>query len=56
MIWFVIIFTDGRRDGPINHGVSSPSTFLEDAARVCKEYMKRNPDEMGFSVLVLTPA
>ncbi|XP_043465244.1 ubiquitin carboxyl-terminal hydrolase-like [Leptopilina heterotoma] len=47
---------DGRRDGPINHGVSSPSTFLEDAARVCKEYMKRNPDEMGFSVLVLTPA
>lgn len=46
---------DGRRDGPINHGVSSPSTFLEDAARVCKEYMQRNPDEMGFTMVALTP-
>lgn len=47
---------DGRKDAPINHGVSSPDTFLDDAARVCKEYMKRDPTELRFTMVALTPA
>ncbi|XP_033221691.1 ubiquitin carboxyl-terminal hydrolase isozyme L3-like isoform X2 [Belonocnema kinseyi] len=47
---------DGRKDAPINHGVSTAATFLEDAARVCQEYMKRDPEQLRFSMVALTPA
>ncbi|XP_066586715.1 ubiquitin carboxyl-terminal hydrolase isozyme L3 [Prorops nasuta] len=45
---------DGRKDGPIKHGLTTPDTLLEDAARVCKEFMNRDPEEMGFTVVALT--
>ncbi|KAG7211446.1 hypothetical protein KM043_010730 [Ampulex compressa] len=44
---------DGRKPAPIKHGVSSADTLLEDAARVCKEYMARDPDEVYFTVVAL---
>ncbi|XP_012344279.1 ubiquitin carboxyl-terminal hydrolase isoform X1 [Apis florea] len=45
---------DGRKSAPINHGTTSPETLLEDAARVCKEYMARDPEEVCFTVLAFT--
>ncbi|GLG92819.1 hypothetical protein R5R35_007471 [Gryllus longicercus] len=45
---------DGRKPSPINHGCTSDDTFLEDAARVCKQYMDRDPDELHFTVVALT--
>ncbi|EDW11100.1 ubiquitin carboxyl-terminal hydrolase [Drosophila mojavensis] len=45
---------DGRKSYPINHGKTSDETFLPDAARVCKEFMARDPDDMRFTVLALT--
>lgn len=44
---------DGRKPAPINHGSTSAETLLEDAARVCKEYMSRDPEEMRFTVVAL---
>ncbi|TGZ49561.1 ubiquitin carboxyl-terminal hydrolase isozyme L3-like [Temnothorax longispinosus] len=34
---------DGRKPAPINHGSTTPEALLDDAARVCKEYMERDP-------------
>ncbi|XP_015602540.1 ubiquitin carboxyl-terminal hydrolase isozyme L3 isoform X2 [Cephus cinctus] len=44
---------DGRKPFPVNHGPSTPETFLEDAARVCRDYMSRDPDEMRFTMVAL---
>ena len=44
---------DGRKPAPINHGPTSPETLLEDAARVCKEYIARDPKEVCFTVVAL---
>ncbi|EFN89422.1 ubiquitin carboxyl-terminal hydrolase isozyme L3 [Harpegnathos saltator] len=44
---------DGRKPSPINHGSTSPETLLEDAARVCKDYMARDPEEVRFTVVAL---
>lgn len=49
----VLYELDGRKPSPINHGTTSPETLLEDAARVCKEYMARDPEEVCFTVLAL---
>ena len=53
--WILFYIVDGRKSSPVNHGPSTPATFLEDAARVCQEYMKRDPDEVRFTVVALTP-
>ncbi|KZC12088.1 Ubiquitin carboxyl-terminal hydrolase [Dufourea novaeangliae] len=50
----VLYELDGRKFGPISHGSTNPETMLEDAARVCKEYMARDPEEMCFTVVALT--
>ncbi|PSN35359.1 Ubiquitin carboxyl-terminal hydrolase isozyme L3 [Blattella germanica] len=47
---------DGRKSFPINHGSTSGETLLEDAAKVCQQYMKRDPDELHFTVVALTAA
>ncbi|XP_058790609.1 ubiquitin carboxyl-terminal hydrolase isozyme L3 isoform X1 [Phymastichus coffea] len=47
------VISDGRKPYPINHGPSNTETFLEDAARVCKEYMSRDPEEVGFTIMAL---
>ncbi|KAL6261569.1 hypothetical protein P5V15_006655 [Pogonomyrmex californicus] len=44
---------DGRKSAPINHGSTMPETLLDDAARVCKEYMERDPNEVRFTVVAL---
>ncbi|KAG1680446.1 Ubiquitin carboxyl-terminal hydrolase isozyme L3 [Nymphon striatum] len=45
---------DGNRPFPVNHGPSDSETFLKDAAKVCKEYMSRDPTEVRFTVMALT--
>ncbi|XP_078042950.1 ubiquitin carboxyl-terminal hydrolase [Augochlora pura] len=45
---------DGRKPGPITHGSTTPETLLEDAARVCKDYIARDPDEVCFTVVALS--
>jgi len=45
---------DGRKEFPINHGGSSAETFLQDAAKVCQEYMSRNPNNVNFTICALT--
>ncbi|XP_030555016.1 ubiquitin carboxyl-terminal hydrolase [Drosophila novamexicana] len=44
---------DGRKSYPISHGKTSDETFLLDAAKVCKEFMARDPDDVRFTVLAL---
>ncbi|XP_018369922.1 PREDICTED: ubiquitin carboxyl-terminal hydrolase isozyme L3-like [Trachymyrmex cornetzi] len=44
---------DGRKCAPINHGSTTPETLLDDAARVCKEYMEHDPNEVRFTVVAL---
>uniref|UniRef100_A0A1W7RAQ2 Ubiquitin carboxyl-terminal hydrolase n=1 Tax=Hadrurus spadix TaxID=141984 RepID=A0A1W7RAQ2_9SCOR len=45
---------DGRKSVPINHGSTSDDSFLQDACRVCKEFMERDPDNVNFTVVALT--
>ncbi|XP_023942286.2 ubiquitin carboxyl-terminal hydrolase-like [Bicyclus anynana] len=47
---------DGRKSSPINHGPTSPDNFLEDAAKICREFIAREPDNIGFNVVALVPA
>ncbi|VVC90520.1 unnamed protein product [Leptidea sinapis] len=44
---------DGRKAFPINHGPTTAETFLEDAAKVCKEFMARDPNEVRFTIMAL---
>lgn len=47
---------DGRKSFPINHGRTSDDTLLEDAAKVCKQYIDRDPEALFFTVVALTAA
>ena len=69
-------FTDGRKPFPINHGATTPDTFLQvgytmyrkicseynyrlsmqDAAKVCQNFMARDPTELHFTVAALAAA
>jgi len=46
---------DGRKSFPIKHGPTSDETFLGDAAKVCKEFMARDPEELRFTVGAIAP-
>eukprot|EP00744_Colponema_vietnamica_P000779 GILI01001355.1.p1 GENE.GILI01001355.1~~GILI01001355.1.p1 ORF type:complete len:308 (+),score=103.67 GILI01001355.1:105-926(+) len=46
---------DGRKEFPINHGPSSPDTFLKDACAVVSKFMQRDPEEVRFTILALAP-
>ncbi|KAL6073504.1 Ubiquitin carboxyl-terminal hydrolase isozyme L3 [Balamuthia mandrillaris] len=47
---------DGRKAFPINHGTTTPETFLKDATALFKrEWVDTNPDEVNFSILTLGP-
>jgi ubiquitin carboxyl-terminal hydrolase L3 len=46
---------DGRKAGPVSHGPTSQATLLQDACRVVKEFMARDPDEIRFTILALAP-
>ncbi|KAL0313082.1 UNVERIFIED_CONTAM: Ubiquitin carboxyl-terminal hydrolase 3 [Sesamum radiatum] len=45
---------DGRRAGPISHGASSPSTLLQDAAKVIQKFIAKNPDSINFNVIAIS--
>ncbi|OMO59562.1 Peptidase C12, ubiquitin carboxyl-terminal hydrolase 1 [Corchorus capsularis] len=45
---------DGRKSGPISHGASSPSSLLQDAAKVIKGMIEKNPNSLNFNVIALT--
>ncbi|KAI7825984.1 ubiquitin carboxyl-terminal hydrolase isozyme L3 [Gamsiella multidivaricata] len=47
---------DGNKPYPINHGTTSKDTFLLDAIKVAKEFVKRDPDNLNFSVIAATTA
>ncbi|KAG8197055.1 hypothetical protein JTE90_004324 [Oedothorax gibbosus] len=42
---------DGRKTAPVAHGDTNPDSFLKDAAKVCKEYMQRDPENLNFTAL-----
>jgi ubiquitin carboxyl-terminal hydrolase L3 len=45
---------DGRKAFPIEHGKTTSDQLLVNAAKVCKEFMARDPDEVRFTILALT--
>lgn len=45
---------DGRKIAPVIHGPTSQETFLKDAARVCKEYMERDSENINFTALAFS--
>ncbi|KAF9576695.1 Ubiquitin carboxyl-terminal hydrolase isozyme L3 [Mortierella alpina] len=47
---------DGNKPYPINHGTTSKDNFLIDAIQVAKEFVKRDPDNLNFSVIAATTA
>lgn len=49
-----LVELDGRRNGVIVHGTSSPSTFLQDAATTCVKIMAQNPDCLNFTAVALS--
>ena len=44
----------GRISTPINHGPTTDEGFLHDAARVCREYINKNPNNPNFTVVALS--
>eukprot|EP00753_Platysulcus_tardus_P010840 PLAT3102.1.p2 GENE.PLAT3102.1~~PLAT3102.1.p2 ORF type:complete len:266 (+),score=146.76 PLAT3102.1:42-839(+) len=47
---------DGRKDFPINHGETTEETLLEDACRVIRGFMDRDPGEVRFTLMALAAA
>lgn len=47
---------DGRKPFPIAHGKTTEESFLEDATKVCRRFMARDPDELRFTVVALSKA
>lgn len=46
---------DGRKEGPIFHGSTTQETLLQDACKLVDEFMKRDPNEMRFTIMALAP-
>jgi len=44
---------DGRKKRPINHGSSSPATLLQDAIKVVKQFISRDPKEVRWNLTAL---
>lgn len=47
---------DGRKPFPINNGPTTKDKLLENAAKICSEYMARDPEELGFTMIALAAA
>ncbi|KAG9154316.1 hypothetical protein Leryth_000755 [Lithospermum erythrorhizon] len=45
---------DGRRSAPVSHGASSPQSLLQDAARVIRQMIAKNPDSNSFNVIAVS--
>jgi ubiquitin carboxyl-terminal hydrolase L3 len=46
---------DGRKEGPVCHGPTTQATLLQDACKVVKKFMERDPEEMRFTIMALAP-
>eukprot|EP00478_Filoreta_tenera_P001867 GABV01001908.1.p2 GENE.GABV01001908.1~~GABV01001908.1.p2 ORF type:complete len:216 (-),score=115.10 GABV01001908.1:11-658(-) len=46
---------DGRKPFPINHGPTTDDSVLEDAAKVAKQFMDRDPTNVNFNIVSLGP-
>lgn len=42
---------DGRKNFPISHGVTKDESFLFDAAKICNEFITRDPKEVNFTIM-----
>ncbi|KAJ9556293.1 hypothetical protein OSB04_010907 [Centaurea solstitialis] len=42
------------KTAPVSHGPSSPSTLLQDAAKVIKGMIAKNPNSMNFNVIAIS--
>uniref|UniRef100_A0A0G4HGH7 Ubiquitin carboxyl-terminal hydrolase n=1 Tax=Chromera velia CCMP2878 TaxID=1169474 RepID=A0A0G4HGH7_9ALVE len=45
---------DGRKKFPINHGPTTEATVLQDALKVVKGFMERDPGEIRFTMMAVT--
>ncbi|EEF30030.1 ubiquitin carboxyl-terminal hydrolase 3 [Ricinus communis] len=45
---------DGRKSGPISHGASSQGSLLQDAAKVIRDMIQKNPDSLNFNVIAIS--
>ncbi|XP_060673797.1 ubiquitin carboxyl-terminal hydrolase 3-like isoform X3 [Ziziphus jujuba] len=50
----VLYELDGDKTGPISHGASSPDSLLQDAAKVIKGIIQKNPDSLNFNVIAIS--
>ncbi|XP_057976424.1 ubiquitin carboxyl-terminal hydrolase 3-like isoform X2 [Malania oleifera] len=50
----VLYELDGRNLGPISHGASSPSSLLQDAAKVIQGVIQKNPGSINFNVIAVS--
>jgi ubiquitin carboxyl-terminal hydrolase L3 len=46
---------DGRKEGAVRHGDTTQETLLGDACKVVEMFMKRDPNEMRFTIMALAP-
>lgn len=46
---------DGRKEGPVDHGPTTPPTFLKDACAIVNKFMARDPEEVRFTITALAP-
>ena len=46
---------DGQKYGPVQHGDTTQDTLLEDMCKVVEKFMKCNPNEWHFTIMVLVP-
>ncbi|KAL6466746.1 hypothetical protein MHYP_G00245500 [Metynnis hypsauchen] len=47
---------DGRMEGPVKHGETTPNSFVMDAAKVCRGFIEREKGEVRFSAVALCKA
>ena len=50
----VLYELDGRKASPIIHGKTSNESFLSDAARVCRQFIAKDPNNLNFTVVALS--
>ncbi|GCC24641.1 hypothetical protein chiPu_0003043 [Chiloscyllium punctatum] len=47
---------DGRMPFPIDHGETSNDQFLQDSAKICRQFMERDQGEVRFTAVALSKA
>ena len=45
---------NGNKQGPVDHGNTSPSAFLSNAAATCRSIMSQNPECLTFTAVALS--